>query len=130
MQDGIMPLRYVGSIPATSALLRWNNLIMEASTKAGRSWANVKHYPQYFKDAGFEDVQELSFYWPTNPWPKGKYFKTLSVYFQQDFLDGLEGITMKLFTNLLGWTAEEVYLFLVDVRNDVRDRNIHAYLLM
>jgi len=32
-----------------------------------------------------------------------------------------------LFTNILGWSVEEVEVFLVDVRKDVKSRSIHAY---
>jgi hypothetical protein len=32
-----------------------------------------------------------------------------------------------LFTNVLGWSAADVEAFLVGVRKDLRNRNIHAY---
>jgi hypothetical protein len=34
---------------------------------------------------------------------------------------------MMLFTNVLGWSAAEVDVFLVNVRKDLRNRGIHAY---
>lgn len=33
---------------------------------------------------------------------------------------------MRLFTNVLGWTREEVEVFLVDVRKDLKNPQIHA----
>lgn len=125
-----MPMKYVGELPVTSSLYQWNQHVINASIMAKRPWTNVKNYPQYFKDAGFEDVQVRKFYWPTNAWAKGKYFKILSMYFQQDLMEGLEGLSMKLFTNFLGWTKEQVQAFLVGVRNDIKDRSIHAYVEM
>lgn len=34
---------------------------------------------------------------------------------------------MALFTRILGWSAAEVEVFLVDVKKQVKDRRIHAY---
>jgi SAM-dependent methyltransferase len=127
LQDGIMPMQYVGEIPVDSALYRWNAHVAMAASMAGRPWTNVQHYPKWFAEAGFEGVEVRKFYWPSNAWPKGEYLKRLSVYFQQDILDGLEGFSMKLFTNLLGWSKEDVQTFLVDVRKDLKDRSIHAF---
>lgn len=44
-----------------------------------------------------------------------------------DMLDGLEGFTFRLWTTVLGWSVEETESFLVCVRRDVQNRNIHAY---
>lgn len=42
-------------------------------------------------------------------------------------LDGLQALTLALFTRALGWEAAQVELFLCAVRKDVKDRNIHSY---
>jgi hypothetical protein len=130
MQDAVMPMKYVGEIPIDSALYKWNVYVVEASTKAQRPWTNVKDYPKFFAEAGFEDIQEFKFLWPNLWLKKGVYFKTLAKYFQRDLHDGLEGLTMKLFTNFLGWSREDVQSFLVAVRKDLRNPNIHAYVQM
>lgn len=58
------------------------------------------------------------------------YFKTLAKYFHRDLQDGLEGLTMKLFTHFLGWSREEVQNFLIDVRKDLQNPDILAYVKM
>lgn len=40
--------------------------------------------------------------------------------------NGLEGFTLRLFTTVLGWKAEEVQVLLANVRKDIRDPKIHA----
>jgi hypothetical protein len=35
------------------------------------------------------------------------------------FLDGLEAISMRIFTGVRGWRAEEVLVFLAEVRKDL-----------
>jgi hypothetical protein len=42
--------------------------------------------------------------------------------------DGLQGNSMKSFTKGLGWTAEEVEVFLVSVRVSLKNRSVHSYL--
>lgn len=69
MQDAIIPMNYVGIVPIDSALYKWNVYIVEASIKAQCPWTNVKDYPKFFTEAGFEDVQEFMYLWP-NSWPK------------------------------------------------------------
>lgn len=43
---------------------------------------------------------------------------------------GVEGISMAIFTRGLGWSAQEVEAFLVDVRKDMKDTKIHGYYTM
>jgi len=40
---------------------------------------------------------------------------------------GLQALSLMLLTNVLGWSAEEVEVFLVGVRKDLKNRKIHAY---
>lgn len=44
--------------------------------------------------------------------------------------NGASGLSMALFTRALGWRPEEVEVFLVDVRKQMKDRSIHAYWTM
>lgn len=128
LQDGIFPMAYVGEPPTDCALYKWNEFIVQGGKNSGRPWTNVPFYKKWMQEIGFEDVVEKHFYWPTSPWPKGKHLKQVALFFQQDMLSGLEGISMKIFTNHLGWTAAEVHDFCADVRNDFKDCNVHAYL--
>lgn len=129
LQDGYFPMEYVGDIPVESALYKWNELIVKGASKTGRPWSNAPHYKRWMEEIGFEDVVERRFYLPTSPWPKGRYFKTVAAYFQEDLLTGLEAISLKVLS-LLGWTPEEIQVLLVDVRKDLRDTNIHAFINM
>lgn len=81
------------------------------------------------EEIGFEDVVEKRYYWPTSPWAKGKYFKAISAYFQEDLLNGLEAISLKVM-GVLGWSVEEIYVLLADVRNDIKNTSLHAFLPM
>lgn len=41
------------------------------------------------------------------------------------FLEGLEAFSIATFTQVLGWSHEEVQVFLALVRKDARDRTVH-----
>lgn len=42
--------------------------------------------------------------------------------------DGLEGMSLRLLTQVLGWQLEEVHVLLANVRKDFRDPKVHAQL--
>lgn len=45
----------------------------------------------------------------------------------EDLGGGLEGLSVALFTRVLGWSKEETDIFLAGVRKDMKDTKIHAY---
>lgn len=126
-QDALFPMNYIGDPPTESALYRWNEMMVEGVSRLGRSWSNVQNYNRYFQEAGFENIVEKRFYWPTSPWAKGRYFKTVAAYFQEDMLVGLEGMSLKVL-GVLGMTPDQIREFVEEVKNDFRNTNIHAYL--
>ena len=52
--------------------------------------------------------------------------KTLGSWNLVQLEDGLEGFTLRLFTQALQWKAEEVQVLLANVRKDLRDPKIYA----
>ena len=128
-QDPVYPFEYVGPPAVSSDLYRWVELCIEGSTKLGRPWTNVVHYKRWMEEIGFEDVVELTFYMPTNPWAKGKYFKQVGALLKENFMNGIEGMSLRVI-GALGWTAEEIRAFLVRVKRDIQDPSITCYVLM
>jgi len=129
LQDATFPLQYIGEPPVNSNLYKWGEFLGAGAAKAGRPWTNTQHYKRWLEEIGFEDVVEKRFFWPTSPWAKGKYYKTIGTYFQADLLKGLEGVSIKVL-KALGWTIEEIQAFLPGVRKDLMDTSIHSYCQM
>ncbi|KAG9233730.1 S-adenosyl-L-methionine-dependent methyltransferase [Amylocarpus encephaloides] len=127
LQDGTFPFQYIDGVPRDSHLYKWNEIVVTGAAKSGRPWTNAQHYKEWMEEIGFVDVVEKNFYWPTNAWPKGEYFKKVAAYWQADFLNGIEGISLKVMT-AMGWELEEIQVFIAEVRKDVKDVNIKAYL--
>ncbi|KAI8309680.1 Secondary metabolism regulator LAE1 [Colletotrichum sp. SAR11_59] len=109
------------------ALSKWAEYLMEASIKLGAAWVDTPELRQLMVDIGFEDVALSTYKWPTNAWPKDPHFKELGMWNNENFMTGMEAITMAPMTRALEWLPEEVRVFLIDVRKEGNDSNIHAY---
>jgi len=84
----------------------------------------------WMEEAGFEDVVEQHFYWPNGSWAKGEYYKTIGAVFQQNLLDGLEGMSLKVL-GFLGWSTEQIMPFLAEVRDEILNPSVtRAFLPM
>ena len=130
MQDATLALRCVDESLNDTALERWVSLLFTGAKKLGRDWSCATKYKQYMRDAGFVDVQERQYKWPINTWPKAKQYKTLGSWVLQNFLNGVHAASMAVLSRGLGMSREEVEMLLVDVRNDLGNRGIHAYMPM
>lgn len=53
--------------------------------------------------------------------------KELGAYEQVNALEGMETYTLGLFTRALGWSAEEVRIFLAGAREELTNRKLHLY---
>jgi len=84
-----------------------------------------KSLRKWVTDAGFVNINEERYKIPVGMWPKDKKLKEIGAYNLMQFLDGLDGISMAVMTRIRGWKAEEVTVFLPDVKKDLRNRDIH-----
>ncbi|KAK3905094.1 hypothetical protein C8A05DRAFT_31090 [Staphylotrichum tortipilum] len=116
-----------GTLKDDSAILRWNRMLVVASEKLGASLNSGRSYKQQLLDAGFEDVTQVEYKWPLNAWPKDAKYKELGTWTFVNMISGIQAVSLMLFTNILGWSAEEVEVLLVDVRKEAKNKDIHAY---
>jgi hypothetical protein len=110
-------------------MYKWCEIITKGAAALGRPWTNAQHYKQWMEEIGFEDVVERNYYWPINSWAKGRYYKQLSIYAQADFLNGLEGMSLKVMGSM-GYSVDEIRALVEEVTKDVKDPNIHSYFAM
>ena len=73
------------------------------------------------------DVEEHIVKLPVGPWPKDKRLKNIGLFEMVNMDEGLEGLTMMLFTRALEWSPERVQLFLKGVREEVKNKEVHSY---
>ncbi|PVH70597.1 S-adenosyl-L-methionine-dependent methyltransferase [Cadophora sp. DSE1049] len=117
------------SFPPDCAVKKWSDLILEGTIKLSRPCDSAKDYKAQLIEAGFENVVEIRYKWPQNSWPKDKKLKELGMWMwmHENFSTGLAGLSMAVFTRGLGWSQEELEVFLADVRKSMKDPNVHGY---
>lgn len=128
-QDYYFKIQCIDDSLRGTALERWNNLILEAVSRVGKSGIAVGRYKSQMESVGFTDVVERKFALPGNSWAKGQNQKMLGLMQMTNISDGLHGFSIHALTKM-GMTAEEVEELLADVRNDLKNRHIHFYYIV
>lgn len=105
------------------------NLFDEAGKKTGRSF-RVLHDNEQRKGmeaAGFTDIQEYNVKMPIGGWPADPKLSEIGQYIQLTLENDIEGYTLFIWNNVMGWNMEEYQVFLMRLRKAFRDRKSHAY---
>ncbi|KAJ9416461.1 S-adenosyl-L-methionine-dependent methyltransferase [Fusarium oxysporum] len=97
--------------PKTSPLMKWQECLIEGSRRLGRPLGESDKYKAIVKKVGFHNVVE------TRTWKWNLI----------NFESGLEGVSLALFTRVLGWSKDEVISLCADVRNELRNPKVHGY---
>ncbi|KAF9885520.1 hypothetical protein FE257_012848 [Aspergillus nanangensis] len=116
-----------GTLPEDSPLARWGRLLIEASEKMHRPTDNPTKYESWMREAGFVHCQTVVHEWPTNAWPQEESEKLKGIWNLFNVLQRLEEFTMVLLVKVLGWKADDVAAFLVDLRAELQNPEVHAY---
>ncbi|KAH0444742.1 methyltransferase domain-containing protein [Colletotrichum camelliae] len=115
------------TLKSDSAISKCTKMLGEAADIFGRPYQEIPPLVKVLEDAGFVDVKIEVHKWPTNDWPKSPKYKELGMWANDNFNAGFESFAMAPLTRAHGWTKEEVQILLVEVRQDLRNRSIHAY---
>jgi hypothetical protein len=116
-----------GTLGDDSAIMKWSNLLNEASVKLQQAYKKIDEFKDMMAEAGFTEIVDMRFKWPTNHWPKDKKYKELGVWNNENIAIALESLTIASFTRAHGWSVEEVHVFLSSVRKDLNNPKIHGY---
>jgi hypothetical protein len=128
LQDNYFPIKCDdGTMTMDTPLMKWTHLLVEATDKIGRSIQVAPTFKTMLEEAGFEDVVETKITYPHSPWAKDPKLKELGIWTQAGTINGIEAMTLALFTRVLGWSREETLVFCSKVRDDLRSVKIHGY---
>ncbi|KAL4776642.1 S-adenosyl-L-methionine-dependent methyltransferase [Aspergillus nidulans var. acristatus] len=114
-----------GSLKEGNNVNRFYELLREALDKINRPVTIGRELERIVKEAGFVNVHHEVFQLPLGTWPRERRMKEIGALNMLQMLDGLEAFSAATFTNILGWTIEEVQVFLALVRKDAKDRGVH-----
>lgn len=79
------------------------------------------------REVGFIDVVVRPFKIPQGGWPADPQLKLAGQLQQVAMLDGVEALTLAIFTRCLNWSTEEVQVFLALVRREFLKKKTYTY---
>ncbi|KAF3480994.1 uncharacterized protein GIQ15_06341 [Arthroderma uncinatum] len=111
------------------ALHDWLNLSIHSGLASDppRQFRIAHQLAQCMRAVGFVDIKEHIFKVPMNTWPRDERMKVIGAWNERNWLDALSGWSYKPFFGM-GWSTEEIEVFLVNVRKSIQDRSVHAYI--
>ncbi len=115
------------TLPKDSDLWKWMLLVMQAMEAFGRPVTAAQQWKSMMEAAGFVDVVETVYKWPTNRWPRDKKYKDLGMWSLANMDQALEAATLAPLTRALQWSKEEVLVLVSKARKVLRDPSVHAY---
>ncbi|KAF6825075.1 methyltransferase domain-containing protein [Colletotrichum musicola] len=127
LQEFGLPLSDDGTLTEEHALYKSMMYLGEAAAKLNHTFIDLDMLKPKMEAAGFVDVTEVRFKWPSNTWPRDHKFKELGAWNYENITSGLQGFLMAALTRGLDWRADEVNVLAAQTRKDVGDRSIHAY---
>ncbi|KAK4449736.1 S-adenosyl-L-methionine-dependent methyltransferase [Podospora aff. communis PSN243] len=117
-----------GTLPKDSALYQWGPIFTEWGAKSGRSFTVLEDGLQRkaMESAGFVDIDEFNTKQPIGKWPADEALRErgefVRVWLEQD----AEGIVLFIM-GAMGWTREDVMVFLAKFRREVRSGKYRPY---
>ncbi|KAK1621931.1 S-adenosyl-L-methionine-dependent methyltransferase [Colletotrichum phormii] len=127
LQEFGLPLSDDDTLKEEHALYQSMKHLGEAAAKTDHAFVDLDALKPMLEAAGFVDVSELRFKWPSNTWPRHAKFKELGAWNYENITTGLQGFLLAALTRGLGWKSDEVNVLAAQARKDVGDRSIHAY---
>ncbi|KAI5924531.1 S-adenosyl-L-methionine-dependent methyltransferase [Camillea tinctor] len=108
----------------------WNMLYREAGRKLGVSFQVIKEGLQRkgMEEAGFVDIQEVSYKIPCGAWPQDPKLAEVGMYLQATMLNDVEGYTLFLWNTVMGENAPGYQEHLAYMRRELKSRRIHGYM--
>ncbi|RSL70782.1 hypothetical protein CEP54_001646 [Fusarium duplospermum] len=116
------------TVAPDSALAQWDKIFIEASKKIGNSFTVVADQVQKraIEEAGFINIKEWNGKCPMSPWPKDPKLREIGRFGQVYGTQDPEGF-INFIAAFLGWTPEEIQLYLSRLRGELRNPKIHPY---
>jgi SAM-dependent methyltransferase len=119
------------SPPADNAYMRWAELWNEGLDNLGLTG---RCCPEQMKEKmeirGFVNVSAHFYRLPVGPWPVKDRQKEAGVLNLKALLDGISGLSLKVFFHGLKWQREEMEILLMQVRQELSCCNLHLYIPM
>ncbi|KKY36152.1 putative methyltransferase domain-containing protein [Diaporthe ampelina] len=126
---------------------KWNKLMSRGKflPQAVTSFANSDfiglkdlgsslYYPTQYKPllekAGFENITVTKYGAPTNACYPGKKLQKIGTMMTKNWSTIIEPLTLSVFIDGLGWSADDVKKFLLNVKREIPDTRYHSFMTL
>ncbi|KAM0547311.1 hypothetical protein ACHAPJ_010446 [Fusarium lateritium] len=111
-----------------SAMGHWGKFFIEGGKKLGATFTGVDDGTQRkaMEDAGFINIQEFRFRNPIGSWPEDPVEKRMGSYCKWGLETDSEGFILFM-AHTLGWTREEILVYVAQFRKEIRSGKHHGY---
>jgi len=118
-----------GSLKEGSPMDQWGKVFVEAGNKFGRPFDVVGDgvVKAAYEEAGFKDAQVWTFKCPIGGWPADGHLREIGHFALMGIDVDLEGWILFIWTAVMGWSKEEVTVYVAHLRKQLRDRRVHGY---
>ncbi|KAK0611258.1 S-adenosyl-L-methionine-dependent methyltransferase [Immersiella caudata] len=118
-----------GTLADGSPMDQWGKVYQEAGKRFGRSFSVIDDNVQVpgLEAAGFVDVEVVDGKLPLNGWMEDDKWKEIGQFCRLALEQDIEGYILFIWTQVMGWTAEETKVFIAHLRRQMRDPKLHAY---
>jgi hypothetical protein len=116
-----------GTLRDDSPYMEYLRYLNEAGDRSGRPMNIASELKDWMEEAGFEDVVQKVYFTPLGPWPKDPILKELGKWEYVQCQDAVEAYGLRLYTQVLGWGSDEAKIHQALVKEQLRDRSLHAY---
>lgn len=116
-----------GTLKEDSPYMEYLRNINEAGQRTGRKMNIASDLKHWMKEAGFEGVVEKVYMVPLGPWPKNPKLKEVGKWNYLANPDGIDAYGLRLYTRILGWDPDLAKIHFALVKQQLRDRSVHAY---
>ncbi|KAK0609946.1 S-adenosyl-L-methionine-dependent methyltransferase [Bombardia bombarda] len=121
-----------GSLYERSPMDQWGKVFVEAGRKLGRPFDVPQQDLQRkgMEEAGFVNVDIWDFKCPLSGWPKDRKLNEIGMYSQLAIEQDIEGYVLFMWGQVMGWSSEQIGVYIAHFRRQLRDYNVHAYVRM
>ena len=116
------------SLPENSYIKQWCDNQEAAAQNMGISLKLTgEEIKEHMVSAGFQNIVVREYKIPIGPWPADKKLKEVGLFQLAGMLEGMEALTLGLWTRYLGWDEREIAVILAQVRKEWRNPKVHTW---
>ncbi|KAK3400619.1 S-adenosyl-L-methionine-dependent methyltransferase [Sordaria brevicollis] len=110
------------------AVAQWGPMWHAAGRKIGQVFLDDSTMIEDgLKDAGFVNINVKDYKIPLSPWSDDKKMHELGLYFYVALTQDLEGVLQYMWGTVMGWTDEEISIYIKHFVKELKDKTIHPY---